>query len=243
MAPQGLEGFLSSLKEYIASYYNTDTLSDVVVACNDQEFKVHGVILSAHSKCFAKALNGNWKESSQRKIDVKDFDASVVEAMLRFMYSFDYSNIYGTSTMAFDAQVYQIADKYDVPGLKAHSKDKFGAAITAGWSMDDFPLAVTVVYESTPSADRGLRDLVVETSQENIDKLLEHDGFCELIRKTPDFAADLIPFLCGKLSTTMPRYECPSCHCKFGGEFSRVAYYCPSCATKRSDWSSYRIKD
>lgn len=45
----------------VASYYNTDTFSDVVVACNDQEFKVHGVILSAHSKFFAKALNGNWK--------------------------------------------------------------------------------------------------------------------------------------------------------------------------------------
>lgn len=183
------------------------------------------------------------KESSERKIDVKDFDTSVVEAMLRFMYSFDYSNIYGTSTMAFDAQVYQIADKYDIPGLKAHSKDKFGAAITTGWSMDDFPLAVTVVYESTPSADRGLRDLVVETSQENIDKLLEHDDFCALIRKTPDFTADLIPFLCGKLSRTTHRYECPSCHHKFRGEFAGMAYYCPSCSSHRSDWSSYQIKD
>lgn len=68
----------------VASYYNTGALSDVVVACDDQEFKVHGVILSAHSKYFATALNGNWKESSEKKIEIKDFDASVVEAMLRF---------------------------------------------------------------------------------------------------------------------------------------------------------------
>ncbi|KAK7419798.1 hypothetical protein QQX98_003171 [Neonectria punicea] len=140
MAPQKLKSFLSSLKDY----YNTDTLSDVVVTCDGQEFKVHGVILSAHSKYFATALNGKWKESSEKKIEIKDFDASVVEAMLRFMYSFDYTNTYSTSTMVYDAQVYQIADKYDVPALKEHSKAKFGVAITAGWSMDDFPLAITV---------------------------------------------------------------------------------------------------
>ncbi|GKU09497.1 unnamed protein product, partial [Fusarium langsethiae] len=177
-------------------YYNKDALSDVTITCDGQEFKAHRVIISAHSKCFAKALNGDWKESSERQIDIKDFDASAVEAMLRFMYSFDYSNIYGTSTMVFDAQMYQIADKYDIPALKAQSKNKFDVAVTTGWSMDDFPLAITVVYESTPPEDRGLRDLVVETARKNIDKLLGRDGFCELIRKTPDFAADLIPFLC-----------------------------------------------
>ncbi|KAK7419839.1 hypothetical protein QQZ08_010673 [Neonectria magnoliae] len=168
----------------MASYYNTDVLSDVVVACDGQEFKVHGVILSAHSKYFATALNGSWKESSEKKIKIKDFDASVVEAMLRFMYTFDYTNTYSTSTMVYDAQVYQIADKYDVLALKENSKAKFGVAITTGWSMDDFPLAITVVYESTPSADRGLRDLVVETSRKNIDKLLGHDGFMGVLLAT-----------------------------------------------------------
>ncbi|KAH8656436.1 BTB/POZ domain-containing protein [Ilyonectria robusta] len=222
----------------VASYYNTGALSDVVVACDDQEFKVHGVILSAHSKYFATALNGNWKLRKEDRIE--DFDASVVEAMLRFMYSFDYSNIYGTSTMVYDAQVYQIADKYDVLALKAHSKDKFGVAITTGWSMDDFPLAITIVYESTPSADRGLRDLVVETSQKNIDKLLGHDSFSELLRKTPDFAADLIPFLCGKFSTH--RYECPSCEHQFRGEFSGMGYHCPNCSRQCPDWDSHQIE-
>ncbi|ENH71186.1 Protein roadkill [Fusarium oxysporum f. sp. cubense race 1] len=239
MTPQGLEEFLSSLKEY----YNKDALSDITITCDGQEFKAHRVIISAHSKCFAKALNGDWKESSERQIDIKDFDASVVEAMLRFMYSFDYSNIYGTSTMVFDAQMYQIADKYDIPALKAQSKNKFDVAVTTGWSMDDFPLAITVVYESTPPEDRGLRDLVVQTARKNIDKLLGHDGFCELIRKTPDFAADLIPFLCVKPSKSMHRYECPSCENQFQGEFSGRNYYCPCCSRQRSDWNSHQIND
>ncbi|RBA10317.1 hypothetical protein FPRO05_14338 [Fusarium proliferatum] len=122
--------------------------------------------------------------------------------------------------MVFDAQMYQIADKYDIPALKAQSKNKFNVAVTTGWSMDDFPLAITVVYESTPPEDRGFRDLVVETARKNIDKLLGRDGFCKLIRKTLDFAADLIPFLCVKPSESLHRYECPSCDHKFRGEFS-----------------------
>jgi speckle-type POZ protein len=89
--------------------------------------------------------------------------------------------------------------------------DKFGVAATTGWSMDDFPLAVSVVYGSTPSGDRGLRDSVVETCCTNIDKLLQHYSFCKLLRETPDFAADLIPVLCGRRSITIQRYECPSC--------------------------------
>jgi hypothetical protein len=157
------------------------------------------------------------------------------------MYSFDYSNVCGTSSMVYDAQVYQIADKYDIPALKAHSVHKFGIAITTGWSMDDFPLAVSVVYGSTPSGDRGLRDLVVGTSCTNIDKLLQHDSFVKLLKETPDFAADLIPVLCGRPGTTVQRYECPSCRHKFRGEYSGGSYYCPSCAHHRSDWESYHM--
>jgi speckle-type POZ protein len=161
--------------------------------------------------------------------------------MLRFLYSFDYSNVCGTSSMVYDARVYQIADKYDIPALKAHSMDKFGVAITTGWSMDDFPLAVSVVYSSTPSGDRGLRDSVVETSCTNIDKLLQHDSFSKLLRETPDFAADLIPVLCGRRSITIQRYECPSCQHTFRGEYSGGSYCCPNCSKKRSDWDSYHI--
>ncbi|KAF5712000.1 n-carbamoyl-l-amino acid hydrolase [Fusarium mundagurra] len=167
MAPQGVEEFLKSLGEY----HNSDALSDVIVVCDGQEFKAHRVILSAHSKFFAKALNGNWKESSERKIDIKDFDPSIVEAMLRFLYSFEYTNTYGTSSMVFDAQMWQIADKYDIPALMTESKKKFEIAVTTGWSMDDFPTAVAIVYES---ALPGLRDLVVVTASKNIDKLLDN---------------------------------------------------------------------
>lgn len=98
--------------------------------------------------------------------------------------------------MIYEAHVYQIGDKYDIPALKSHARHKFYAAINTDWNTQEFPIAISVVYGTTPLQDRGLRDLVVEKSRKKIKTLLGIDGFDKLLRETPDFAADLIPFLC-----------------------------------------------
>ncbi|RGP69558.1 n-carbamoyl-l-amino acid hydrolase [Fusarium sporotrichioides] len=201
MKPPGLDDFLTSLLRH----HNTGDLSDAVITCEDQVFKIHRVVLSAHSKYFARALNGEWKETTDRKIEIKDFDPIVVEAMLHFIYSFDYVDACDSSSMVFNAQVYQIADKYDIPALKTYSKNKFASAITFGWNTDDFPGAVSLICDTTPLEDRGLRDLVVDITWKNIDKLIGRDGFCELLRKTADFTADLILFLHGRTSKKKSR--------------------------------------
>src|SRR5690554_9794 len=111
------------------------------------------------------------KESSENEIQL-GVEASITEAILWFMYHFDYSNVQGVSTMVFNAQVYSAAEMYCIPALKALAKDKFRVAISSGWSMDDFPLAITEAYQSTPEADRELRDLAIEISYKHIDQLL-----------------------------------------------------------------------
>lgn len=166
-------------------------------------------------------------------VSIEDFDVGVVEAMLHFMYNFDYINVNGTSSMVFEAQVYQIADKYDISSLKEHAKKKFGAAIDIGWSMDDFPLAITVAYTTSPLEDRGLRDLIIETCNDNINGLLEKSYFCEVLRSTNDFAADLVPSLC---TPGIKYYKCPSCGGIFPGDMPSGYRYCPLCNSKRDDW-------
>ncbi|GKU15375.1 unnamed protein product [Fusarium langsethiae] len=234
------ESFDTSLK----NYFKNDALSDAVIRCEGSEFKVHRLILSCHSEYFAKQLEGPWKESSERAIDIKDFDPTVVEAMLHFMYYFHYTNVSGVSAMVFDAQVYQIADKYSVHALKRHAKNKFGTAVEAGWTMDDFPVAINVVYTTTPSNDRGLRDLTVETSHINLDELTSRAGFCETLRTTPDFAADLVPFVCDRSSRDVGTYKCPKCNgiFKFDNPGSS-ARYCPRCGRKFSGWEEHRHGD
>ncbi|KAF4987980.1 hypothetical protein FGRMN_10028 [Fusarium graminum] len=223
------------------SYSQDETFSDAVIRTEDTDFKVHRVILSCHSEYFAKQLDGPWKESSERVIVIKDFDTTVVQAMIHFMYHFEYMNSSGVSAMVFDAQVYQIADKYGFSALKEYAKSKFGTAIKTGWSMDDFAVSIDIVYTTTPLEDRGLRDLLVETATLNLDELVAKDGFCQALRTTADFAADLVPFTCSKPVEGLLRYECPDCRQTFEihnpGNETR---YCPRCGIVHSGWNEYR---
>ncbi|KAH6870900.1 BTB/POZ protein [Thelonectria olida] len=224
---------------YSFRYFNHEAFSDTVIHCNGQEWPAHRLILSAHSEFFETMFNGPWKENLEKAAKLDEVDANVVEATLCFMYSFDYSNIHGASTMIFNAQVYSVAEKYIIPALKKHAEEKFESAINSSWMMDDFPLAIAEVYNSTPEEDRGLRDLVVQTCYSNIDQLLKKDSFCKVLREISGFAADLVFFRCGPQEA----YQCPSCDDCFQADFSQKGKsYCPNCGNKRSDWESYRVK-
>ena len=107
--------------------------------------------------------------------------------------------------MIFEAQVYSAADKYMMPALKEHASEKFGAAVAAGWSMNEFPLAVTEVYRSTPEADRELRDQIIDVAVENVQQLTGDDQFMEMMREVPGFTIDLICAMAGQ------KYRCLSC--------------------------------
>ncbi|KAK4032825.1 hypothetical protein C8A01DRAFT_20156, partial [Parachaetomium inaequale] len=164
-------------------YFNADTFADAVVRCNGKEFKVHRLVLSSQSEFF---------ETAAGLVELGEADDSVIEAMLRFMYCFDYNNIHGVSTMIFNAQVYSLSDKYMIPALKDLAKEKFRSAINTGWAMDDFPLTVAEVYSSTPEDDGGLRDLAVKVADTNIKRLLQNEQFRDLLKKSPGFAADMV---------------------------------------------------
>lgn len=160
--------------------------------------------------------------------------------MLHFIYHFEYTDESKESAMVFHAKVYQIADKYGIVALKEHAKQKFSTAVKADWSTEDFSIAIELVYTTTPPEDRGLRDLVVETSNANLERLISRDGFCQALRTTTDFAADLVPFTCGRGSGQIHCYRCPSCVRNFKfDDPKRQTRYCPRCGWEFSRWESY----
>ncbi|KAH7190869.1 hypothetical protein DER44DRAFT_844699 [Fusarium oxysporum] len=211
----------SSFKPFVTSlskFFNTKCLSDAVIRCGDREFAVHSLILFSHSEYFAKQLDGPWKESSERAIDITDFDPDVPAA--------------DTSAMIFHAKVYQIGDKYGIKALKSYVTGKFHATIGSSWNTDDFPIAITLAYATTPSDDMGLRDSIVEIAFKNFESLISQTGFCETLREVGDFGFDLARFLYGKRSPEISRLNCP--HCSHLSDLSSPMYpnYCPRCGSK-----------
>ena len=69
------------------------------------------------------------------------------------------------------AQLYSLADKFDVKGLKELATKKFSVYCSFYWNDADFPLAAYHVFSSTPDNDTGLRDIVSRKIMEHIDLL------------------------------------------------------------------------
>lgn len=69
------------------------------------------------------------------------------------------------------SRVYALADKYNIPSLKALAVENFRADCFWFWGDDDFPKAAREIYETTPDQDRGLRDAMVDTVYKHLSLL------------------------------------------------------------------------
>ncbi|CAI6302774.1 unnamed protein product [Periconia digitata] len=69
------------------------------------------------------------------------------------------------------AKLYEIADKYDIQGLKELVTEKFEEACTLSWNTKSFPLAAHHAFVSTPESDKGLRDIIVSTFSAHMELL------------------------------------------------------------------------
>lgn len=70
--------------------------------------------------------------------------------------------------------MYEIADKYEVTGLKELACRNFALACEAFWDDEAFPIAIKHAFSTTVFKDRGLRDVIIKT-------VSSHDS---LVRKT-----------------------------------------------------------
>ncbi|XP_014550388.1 hypothetical protein COCVIDRAFT_43068 [Bipolaris victoriae FI3] len=160
---QPFENLLLNLQDY----YDSPTLSDGTIT-----FEV-----------FLNAFQGKWKESVEGIIPLNDDDVSTVEAMLRFLYSFDY-DAGGSAAGVASPMVFNVK--------------KFKESVKTCWNMDDFPQAVAEVYGSTPPIDQGLRGMIVDVACERITELLQKQGFCDVLEETVGFASDLVQLQASK---------------------------------------------
>jgi hypothetical protein len=88
------------------------------------------------------------------------------------------------------AKVYEIAERYGIPGLKSLARKKFGDQLQLHLMSTEFPEACQEVYESTVDSDRGLRDIIIQTFRANPDLSLRKDVE-QVVRETPGLAFEL----------------------------------------------------
>src|SRR5947209_4729404 len=93
--------------------------------------------------------------------------------MLQFLYTGDYDTVEsanqeereGYSVFSFHAEMYAIADKYDIDDLAALAVSKYRGAIAASRDGISFLRSISCVYTSTTDKNLGLRQVVMEAAK------------------------------------------------------------------------------
>lgn len=180
----------------------------------------------------------------ENEIILREDDPAALCAMIRSIYGYVYDTTGdgSCSPMRFNIKVYQIADKYGIPKLKYQAQKSFEKILQTCWSMDDFPLAIEEVYDTTPEGDRGLRDPIVDIAREHIHDLIESDSFSRVFKECTGFAENLARALIRKMDVKSPShsrtYRCPSCQDVW--IWGSLVYDHPDCCAKCSyrggDW-------
>jgi hypothetical protein len=88
--------------------------------------------------------------------------------------------------------VYAIAEKYDIFELKELAKTKFLNQADTLMSSNDYPEVIRTIYKSTPSTDRGLRDIVSRVCVTQVRELMENQDFRDVICSICDFGLDVL---------------------------------------------------
>ncbi|KAK4961878.1 hypothetical protein LTR10_002371 [Elasticomyces elasticus] len=204
----------------LKSMFGTSQDADFTITCGDRKWPMNKAIVCAQSPVIEAAMRGDFKEAKDGIYSCKDKEPSVVEAMLHFMYHFDYSeegSVNGQESIppiVFDVQVHMAADYYQVPSLAKLAVSKFEKRAQEEWASESFAQAAALIYAEAGDKDHQLRDTVVSVALNHSDKLIKEESGAHL-RK----AADEVPALgsalwqAGGSESSSKLCKCPNVHC------------------------------
>jgi len=93
----------------------SDDFSDVQIKCGEVVFYCHRMILARRSTHFRTLLEGGFKESHTRVIEIKDMDVKTLRTVLKYIYSGELDNMESNAMFLMEAaQRFDLADLKDI---------------------------------------------------------------------------------------------------------------------------------
>ena len=68
-------------------YFLNEDMSDLKIVCDQREFPVHKLILSARSPVFKAMFGANFAEANSKTFQIEDTDGATMEKFLHFLYT------------------------------------------------------------------------------------------------------------------------------------------------------------
>lgn len=181
--------------------------SDLTITCDEHTFHVHSPIMCSRSDYFAihRDASTRFPASDPHHVRLPDEDASLIEKMIGFVYTSEYSVSADGTTGASEAEplalsvhasMYGLGEFYGIRSLEWVAAGQF-KELVALWHKPygafqssrllDFVQAIKVVYARTPHDDRVLRDPIIRHIPENLHAMFGLEEFRALVNEVPEF--------------------------------------------------------
>ncbi|KAF8661057.1 hypothetical protein HU200_057155 [Digitaria exilis] len=165
----------------------------VTFAISGESFAAHKNVLAARSPVFKAEFFGGMMEKSSGHVEIKEMEPSVFEAMLRFLYTNAVPELEDKTmdavTVALAQRLLVAADRYGLDRLKVMCECRLASAM-------DTSTAATMLGLAERHGCKLLKPKCVEFiaggSRENLEAVMETDGFKDLMVNSPSLLAELL---------------------------------------------------
>ncbi|KAJ4783316.1 BTB/POZ and MATH domain-containing protein 2 [Rhynchospora pubera] len=177
-----------NLNSQIGNLLESSETADVIFDVENQSFRCHRTILAARSPVLKAGLFGNMVEATQKRIKIENICPEVFKAMIHFMYT-DSLPCYDSETMSAEImaqQLFVVADRYAIEGLKALCEDKLCHSISLDMVAASLALAER---HNSPRLKNSCLEFIAEPG--TLISWMLTEEYADLVRNFPSLIAEI----------------------------------------------------
>ncbi|KAL9576102.1 MAG: hypothetical protein Q9212_007383, partial [Teloschistes hypoglaucus] len=173
--------------------------TDLTITCRGQKFECHKAVVCSQVKFFDAACRNGLKESETSTIDLPEDDPKLVKFMLHFLYGqidgFKVADpdedLTGYECLKASFGLIMLADKYDIPDLKAYGESCFHRILDVSSDyLPDLLGLIPCMYVELKDQNRHLQHAMVHELLRHPGKMLRGEAkvqMMDLMHTIPEF--------------------------------------------------------
>ncbi|KAL8923441.1 MAG: hypothetical protein Q9172_003138 [Xanthocarpia lactea] len=186
----------------------------ILVGLEEQSFTAHASFLS-QSPVFDRMCHGQFEESRTFTIRLPDDKPNLIKAMIQYLYTGDFQDSGSVESRCKTshnlAEMYGVAEKYQLKDLKTLIIKKLGGVVDVVQRPNEFMSTAKKIYDCIPNSDKDFRDFFRNSAI----KSLRPTSMSRAIRQEFDehvadggiMAVDIVNAICSQYNAEIKLWE------------------------------------
>lgn len=156
---------ISTVINNFHSYFNNNSLSDVIFLIGNEKIPAHKLMLASVSPVFEGMFSHQMKENLTNMVQIENVDSNAFKEMLRYIYIGQIENL---KNVVFG--LYELADKYDIVNLRIICEEFFERCL----SIEN---VIAVLEHADRHNSDNLKNECIAFMDRNFDKVGNTEAF------------------------------------------------------------------